>query len=325
MSDDHKIAVVDIGGTHARFAIAHMTGNDAITLEDVVKMRVDEHASLRLAWEVYANQIGQRLPKEGAIALAAPVHNDVMQLTNARWIIRPSLLSTDLKLNRITLVNDFSAAAHAIAGMERESFKHISGPHNSLNGDGLTSVIGPGTGLGVAHLRRDNGDYRVTQTEGGHIDFAPLDVLEDKILSNLRQQHQRVSVERIVSGPGLKNIYQALADMKGLEPEKMDDQELWQKASNSDDQLAAAALDRFCMCFGAVAGDLVLAQGSNNLVITGGLASRFQERLLTSRFQQRFVAKGRFQSHMENIGVYLAADDNLGLKGAAAAFIQEHQ
>ncbi|MEP2990459.1 MAG: glucokinase [Parasphingorhabdus sp.] len=325
MSDDQKIAVVDIGGTHARFAIAHMAEIDAITVKDVIKMRVDKHASLQLAWEAYADQIGQRLPKEGAIALAAPIHNDVMQLTNSSWIIQPSLLSSDMKLDRFTLVNDFGAAAHAIAGMEQKSFTHICGPQNPLNGDGLISVVGPGTGLGVAHLQRNEVGYRVTQTEGGHIDFAPLDILEDKILNNLRQQYQRVSVERVVSGPGLQNIYQSLADLEGLEPKRMSDQELWQNASNADDPLAAAALGRFCMCFGAIAGDLVLAQGANNLVITGGLASRFGERLLTSGFQHRFVAKGRFQSHMENIGVYLAADDDLGLKGAAAAFIQEHQ
>ena len=324
MGEASEVVVADIGGTHARFAIAKIEEKKPITLNEIVKMRVSEHASLQLAWEAYGQRLERPLPRNGSIAVAGPVGKDVMQLTNSSWMLRPANLADSLKVDRCTLVNDFGAAAHSVAQLNASSFQHICGPNDTLLNDGIVSVIGPGTGLGVAYLRRASGDYDVTQTEGGHIDFAPLDTVEDGLLAGLRNQHRRVSVERIASGPGLQNIYAHLAKLEGKTIAPIPDHQLWKEACDADNALAAAALDRFCMSFGSISGDIALAHGAQNLVITGGLAARIGAKLTTSGFQERFAAKGRFQSHMKAIGVYLLSDDDLGLQGAAAAFAREH-
>jgi glucokinase len=186
-------------------------------------------------------------------------------------------------------------------------------------------VVGPGTGLGVAHLWRDGaGHYRVQATEGGHIDFAPLDEIEDAILVRLRQRHRRVSVERVVSGPGLVDIHEVLASLEGRAVPPRDDKALWQAGLDGSDSLAAAAVDRFCMALGAVAGDLALAQGASGVVVAGGLGFRIKDTLLRSDFAGRFCAKGRFAGMMAAMPVKLITHPQPGLLGAAAAFTMEH-
>ena len=189
---------------------------------------------------------------------------------------------------------------------------------------GVISVVGPGTGLGAAHVLRTGGDYFVNETEGGHIDFAPLDHVEDRLLAQLRKAHTRVSAERVVSGPGLQTIYRVLAQLEDEPVRDLDDKELWQLALSGQDSLAAAAFDRFCLCLGGYAGDLALAQGAKGVVMAGGLGNRIAEKLPSSGFRQRFVAKGRFQSMMERIPVKQLRHEEPGLLGAAAAFLKEH-
>ncbi len=189
----------------------------------------------------------------------------------------------------------------------------------------MISIVGPGTGLGVAQLLRAGGHDHVVETEGGHVDFAPLDSLEDRILAWLRRRHGRVSVERIVSGPGLANLYQALAEIEGREPRPGDEKALWQAALAGADGLAAAALDRFCLALGAFAGDVALAQGAHAVAIGGGLGLRLAGHLPGSGFRDRFVAKGRFERRMEAIPVKIITYAQPGLFGAAAAFAAEHE
>ena len=181
-------------------------------------------------------------------------------------------------------------------------------------------MLGPGTGLGVAQLIRGEGGYRVVETEGGHIDFAPLDSLEDRVLAELRARYRRVSVERIASGPGLANLYGALAVVEGRAASFLDERALWAAAIAREDPLAAAALDRFCLSLGSIAGDIALAQGAEAVVIGGGLGQRLAEQLPHSGFADRFVAKGRFERRMAEMPVKLVTHPQPGLFGAAAAF-----
>ncbi|HSJ79185.1 MAG TPA: glucokinase, partial [Erythrobacter sp.] len=190
---------------------------------------------------------------------------------------------------------------------------------------GTVSVIGPGTGLGVAHFYRYAGGYHVQATEGGHIDFAPLDSIEDAILARLRRRHNRESVERVVAGPGIDDIYQALAAIEHRSVTERDAIEIWTLGTSGEDSLAAAAVDRFCLSLGSVAGDLALAQGGfAGVVIAGGLGYRIRESLLASGFAARFKAKGRFETLMAGIPVKLIVHPQPGLFGAAAAFASEH-
>ncbi len=320
-----QIVAIDIGGTHARFSMAQIGDDGAIALDEPVTLQTRDHASFQTAWERFAELQGGTLPRAVAIAIAGPVGGDVIRFTNNPWIIRPEKICEKLDVDRFTLVNDFEAVAHAVAGASDDEFLHLSGPDHPLPRAGMLSVIGPGTGLGVAQLWRDgSGSYRVHATEGGHIDFAPIDVIDDAILARLRQRHRRVSAERVVSGPGIVDIYHALAALEGKAVAEVNDRTLWERGVMGSDSLAAAAVDRFCLSLGSIAGDIALAQGACGVVIAGGLGYRIRETLIGSGFAGRFAAKGRFETMMSAIPVKLIAQPQPGLYGAVAAFIQEY-
>jgi glucokinase len=321
------IVSVDIGGTHARFALAKVAHGRVLELGDAVTLKTAEHASFQTAWEEFGRiqGLGQStpLPKAAAIAIAAPVKGDVIKLTNNPWIIRPAMVPEKLNVDDYVIVNDFEAVGHAVAQAGPEYFIHLSGPDNPLSDTGTISVVGPGTGLGVAHVGRYGGRYYVQPTEGGHIDFAPLDSIEDAVLARLRKRYRRVSVERIVSGPGLIEIYETLAAIEGRAVQSLDDKSLWQLGTLGQDSLAAAAVDRFCLSLGSVAGDIALAQGGfAGVVIAGGLGLRIKDTLVKSGFAERFTAKGRFEGLMSGIPVKLITHPQPGLFGAAAAYAQ---
>ncbi len=319
-----RLVTVDIGGTHARFALAEIAADGTIALGEPATLHTKDHASFQTAWEDFAAQQGGTLPDAVAIAVAGPVGGEVIQFTNNPWILRPALIPEKLGVERFTLVNDFGAVGHAVARAEAEHFVHLTGPDASLPAEGTISIVGPGTGLGVAHLWRDGASYRVQATEGGHTDFAPVDTIEDAILARLRQRYRRVSVERVVSGPGIVDIYEALAGMEGRAIQRLDDRTIWSKGTSGEDSLAAAAVDRFCLSLGSVAGDIALAQGASGVVIAGGLGLRIKDTLLRSGFAERFRAKGRFEALMAALPVKLITHPQPGLFGAAAAFAKEH-
>jgi glucokinase len=319
-----EIVAIDIGGTHARFALAEVAEGRVHRLGEVCTLRTAEHASLQTAWEAFSAAAGRSLPNAAGIAVAGPVQGEVLKLTNNPWVIRPASLPSRLGAERYTVVNDFGAVAHAVAQLGDEHFSHLCGPERPLPEAGVISIVGPGTGLGVAQLLRRAGDYHVIETEGGHIDFAPLDSLDDRILAQLRLRHRRVSVERVASGMGLTNLYEALASIEGRDIRLRDEKALWQSAMAGEDSLAAAAFDRFCLSLGAVAGDIALAQGAQAVVIGGGLGLRLAGHLPRSGFRDRFIAKGRFERRMDDMPVKIVTHAQPGLFGAAAAFAAEH-
>lgn len=319
-----EVVAVDIGGTHARFAIAEVADGKVVSLGKEITQKTAEHASLQLAWQDFGAQLGRALPKAAAIAVASPVGGEVIKLTNNPWIIRPALIPERLGADTWTIVNDFGAVAHAVAQLPDEDFEHICGPEQALARNGVTAICGPGTGLGVAGVLHAHGSYHVLQTEGGHRDFAPLDGFEDAMLKRLRKSFNRVSCERVCSGPGIVAIYETLAEIEGQAIRRLDDKTIWTLAFEGSDGLALAALDRFVLSLGAFAGDLALTQGANGVVIAGGLGLRLRDHFGRSGFAERFVAKGRFQQMMANIPVKLITHPQPGLYGAAAAFAQEH-
>ncbi len=317
------VVAVDIGGTHARFAVAEVSEGRVVSLGEACTLKTAEHASLQTAWEDFGRQLGRPLPRAAAIAVAGPVQGEVLKLTNNPWVIRPALIPEKLGVDDYALVNDFGAVAHAVAQLGNERFRNICGPDRALPDEGVISIVGPGTGLGVAQLLRREGRYHVIETEGGHIDFAPLDSLEDQILAHLRKRYRRVSVERVASGQGLTNIYEVLAAIEGRETQYRDEKQLWTAALAGEDSLAAAALDRFCLALGAAAGDIALAQGASAVVIAGGVGMRVANHLPRSGFRDRFIAKGRFERMMDEMPVKLITHEQPGLFGAAAAFAEQ--
>ena len=319
------IVAVDIGGTHARFALAEVDAGKVINLGEAVTLKTAEHASFQTAWQEFQRINGAPLPPATAIAIAGPVDADVIKLTNNPWIIRRSMVCEKLNVDTFVIVNDFGAVGHAVAQAGPEHFHHLTGPDQAFAPEGTLSIIGPGTGLGVAHVARSGGAYHVQATEGGHIDFAPLDAIEDAVLARLRKRYRRVSIERVVSGPGLVDLYETLAAIEGRAVQQYDDKTLWQMGMSGEDSLAAAAVDRFCLSLGSVAGDITLAQGGfAGVVIAGGLGLRIKDSLVRSGFAERFRAKGRFEGLMASIPVKLITHPQPGLFGAAAAYAQQY-
>ena len=317
------LVVLDIGGTHARFARATLDGA-RVAIGPVETLRTSDYASLQTAWAAYAERADAPLPPRAAIAIAAPVTGDVVRMTNNSWVLETRALDRQLGLEQVTLLNDFGAVAHAVAGAASEDFVHLCGPETDLPERGTISVIGPGTGLGVAHFRRDHTGTSVTATEGGHVDFAPVDAVDDRILADLRAQHRRVSTERVHSGPGIVPIYRALAATEHRDAPLADDRAIWEAGLADNDRLASMAVDRFCQSLGSVAGDYALAHGAEGVAIAGGLGLRLKDRLPRSGFAERFRFKGRYEALMAALPVKLITLDQPGLIGAAHAFRQEH-
>lgn len=323
-----ELIAVDIGGTNARFARAEVSGSGAVTLGQVRTLKTDDYVSLQTAWDAYGALEGGDLPPAAAIAIAGPVTGVVVRMTNNSWSFRLAALPAQLKVEKLTVINDFGAVAHAAARAPDSEFLHLAGPEEPLPATGTISVIGPGTGLGVAHFHRFassfGGGYHVQATEGGHVDFAPVDAIDDAMLLRLRKRHRRVSVERIVSGPGIVAIHEALAAYEGRPVEELEDMAIWHAGLENRDNLAVAAVERFCQSLGSVAGDYALAHGAAGVVIAGGLGQRLRDLLPSSGFAERFRFKGRYEQMMAGIPVKLITLAEPGLYGAAAAFAAEH-
>jgi len=310
-----KIIAADIGGTHARFAIAEVA-DGRCELGEPVTLKSADFDGLEAAWEALPARFGHDLPDAAAIAVAAPIEGEVLAFVNNDWKIRSAGLAGRLGLEKLLLLNDFGAMAHGVAALGHEWTEPLFGPDTPLPGDHPVSVIGPGTGLGSAILLRRGGRVDVVETEAAHVAFAPLDAAEEAMMPALRRMYGRISNERLVSGPGLAAIRSA------LDPDAvpMSDADLWAAALADDD----AAFDRFAMIYGAVAGDIALAHGAMGVAIVGGLSNRAKARLRASGFHARFTDKGRYAARMQRIPVRLVTHTHTGLIGAAAAFGQTY-
>ncbi|WP_294536876.1 glucokinase [uncultured Rhodoblastus sp.] len=314
-----EIVVADIGGTHARFALARIAGGRVAALGDAATLKVSDYPDLPAAWRAFAARLGREPPPRACFAVACPVRGEVLKFTNNPWVFRPGELAGELGIDELVLVNDFGAVAHAVAETDPQELIHIAGPRRPPPRPGIVSIIGPGTGLGVALLLFDRHGHRVVETEGGHAEFAPLDDFEAALALRLRQSFGRVSIERVISGSGLAQIRAAMPHAENAAL-FADDRDLWAAAISGDDLLARAALERFCLCLGAAAGDIALTHGAGAIVLGGGLPPRIKDFLRGPGFAQRLVAKGRYAETMADLPVWLIAHEQPGLFGAAAAF-----
>jgi glucokinase len=315
-----RIVAGDIGGTHARVAIAELAEGQRPKLGAMGRYRTSEHEGLTSAWRAFARDQGGTLPKAASLGLAGPVDGGPIRFMNSPWVVDPRSIAGELGLERVTLLNDYGAVAHAVSILGPDELEPVSGPGGDLPAEGVTTVLGPGTGLGVAMLVRRRGRIEVIETEASHIGFAPLNEDEQSIAEYLAELYGRASVERIVSGPGLIDLYHHFG---GGEWDVGDSGGLWSAAIEGKDPIATQALDAFVKCFGSAAGDIALAHGANAMVITGGLANRIADTLRSPLFKGRYIAKGRYRERMERVRVRLATIGEPGLLGAAVAYQRE--
>ncbi len=312
-----ELVAADIGGTHARFALARAENGRLLELGEALTLKTADYPGIVEAWQAFADHLGRRLPSSAAIAFAYPVECDLPQLTNMPWTIDRRTLAQELSIGQYLILNDFAAIGHAIVATSPSHLLHITGPDVPLPENGVISIVGPGTGLGVGLVVQGDVGYQVIASEGGNMDFAPHDDLDDRLMAVLRRRYGHVSFERLVSGPALRDIYAVIAG--GGVPYDQDG-DLWKAALEGSDAIATASLERFCLCLGAFAGNVALAHGAKGIVLAGGLGLRLREYLPASGFAERLVAKGEYRSILEQLPVKLITHPEPGLLGAAAAF-----
>jgi glucokinase len=304
--------VGDIGGTHARFALSD---GDAVIREPRTYNNRD-FTSLEEVIESYFRETGAPRPGGVVLAVAGPVTDGAIKFTNLDWKISEERLRREAGFGGALLINDFAAQARGAPRIPPQGLRRI-GPETPGDPTGTLAVMGPGTGFGVAALARDSGIEIVLSTEGGHAGFAPTDELEMDIWRWFVRRRPRVSIERVLSGPGLYELYCALADVRG-EPAGLPNQIEVQTAAKAGDKLANETLDRFCMILGSSVGDIALGLGARGGVyVTGGVAQALAERLNGGGFRGRFEAKGRFEAYMRAIPTWLIVEPYTALIGAA--------
>jgi glucokinase len=241
-------------------------------------------------------------------------------MTNLGWRFSASDLSEELGIRRIHIVNDFEAIAYSVPRLGREDLRDVGSIEHIPRRDRETvAIVGPGTGLGVGGFVRARKEFIPLAGEGGHIGFAPFDDVETEVLKQLRRRYDRVSAERILSGPGLVNLHDALSAVQGQSRESPDAHEITARALEDANSFCAQVLSRFCAILGSVVGDVALVMGARDgALLAGGILPAVADFLMGSPFRSRFEAKGRFQAYMKNIPTRLIVQDNAGLMGAAS-------
>lgn len=305
--------VADIGATNARFGLVGEAG--AISRERVAA--VSQYASLAEAIEDYLRLENGERPVEAALAVAAPVCGDAVTFTNHPWSFSIEGLRARLKLERLRVVNDFVANALAIPHLAESDRVQIG--RGAPCAGAPIGIIGPGSGLGVSALIGEGARATPLEAEGGHVTMAPANDEESAVLDLLRARFGHVSAERVLSGPGLVNLYEALCALSGASappfaPAQIADPTVWEA-----DPLTREAVLMFCAMLGTVAGNLALTLGARGGVyIAGGIVPKLGDFFARSGFRARFEEKGRFRGYLAQIPTYVILRPMTALLGAAA-------
>ena len=314
--------VGDIGGTNARFALVEFDGPDARLIEPTAYKGAD-YKTAEDAIEDYLAKVGVRHPDHAVVAVAGPIEHGSVHMTNIDWRISEDSLRRAGGFRSARLINDFTAQALAAPRLSPKDLRQI-GPLPT-SGEGDLAILGPGTGFGAAGMVRRHGTALPLTTEGGHIAFAPTDEIEIEILRVLTKMFGRVSVERILSGPGMEDLHVALAQAEGRKVDALLAKQITERAVEGCTD-SVATVTRFCAILGSTAGDLALALGARGGVfIAGGIGPRIIDLLETGPFRARFEAKGRFVDYMKAIPTHVILHPHTALIGAAVAMTPEGQ
>jgi len=319
----------DIGGTNTRLALVEATtGEMVIAAEKTFPSR--ERTSLEAA-------IGEFLSFHScdltgaSFGIAGPVRNGRCEATNLPWVVDAKAVAKRLRLKRVGLINDLEANAYGLAVLQNKDFVILN--QGARNARGNKAIISAGTGLGEAGMYWDGEIHRPFASEGGHVDFAPRNQLEMELLDYSLNHFRRVSYERLVSGPGLVNVYSFLRDTgKGEEPAWLAEQMrhgdpapiISQNALEGKSPLCLRALDLFVSIYGAEAGNLALTlMATGGVYLGGGIAPKIVSKLKDPEFMNAFTAKGRMRPLLQDIPVKVIMNPKTALLGAARHAVLE--
>lgn len=304
----------DVGGTNARFALADLADPARPEIRALDHLPSADYDSLEAAIAAYLKKTGTAPPPVAVLAVAGPVSDGEVALTNLSWKTSERALAK-LGFKRAHLVNDFRALAAAADSLGDGDLELI-GPDLAREADATIAIVGAGTGFGSSALVKGHSKSIALAGEGGHIGFSPEDDTEIEILKILSKRFGRVSIERIVSGPGLVNLYEALCEIEGTKPEFSEPPQILDAADKS--KIAHAAVERFCAIFGAAAGDIALAFGARGgVLLAGGLSEATVKFLKAGAFRARFENKGRLAHLVRAIPTHLIRHEEAALLGCA--------
>lgn len=310
--------IADIGGTNARFALCAQGGEPRETRV----LPCADYPGLAEATAAYLSQVASpRKPTVGAFAVASPVTSDLVAMTNHPWRFSIEATRAVLGLDMLRVVNDFVAVALCVPRLQADHRVQVGG--GMAVAEAPVAVLGPGTGLGVALLMPCAGRLHPIPTEGGHVTMAAADDEEGAVLSVLRRRFGHISAERVLSGPGLVNIYAALAALANVDACAVEPADVTEGAVSGRDTLSARTLDMFLAMLGTTAGNLALTTGAmGGVYVAGGIVPRMVDHVGSSSFRARFEDKGRFRDYNSRIPTYLITHPYpafLGLSGLLEA------
>jgi glucokinase len=322
MDQDTAVLVADVGGTNARLAIAQANADlTTVAISAFQSLRGADYADLPSLIDSYLQTLDVPRPQQACLAIAGPIQGEVGTLTNTGWKADTRALAQRFQFRSVKLFNDFAALAYSVPYLQADELVEVHAAPTPPQGP--ISVIGPGTGFGVALLVPESGQgWRVVATEGGHRSFAPTTRRELQLYERLGGFEKHLSAENLLSGAGIATIYQALAVISGHSAQALEPDQISRRALDGDDPLCVETIALFCDILGSVAGDTALIQGgTGGVYLGGGILPKIQPLLLKSRFYARFHAKGVMSPYLERIPVWLINSAHAALKGAALWFL----
>jgi glucokinase len=306
--------VGDVGATNARFGLM----SPQRELLDTRTLAVADHPTIADAIATYLAQRGALpMPQQGAIAIASAVTGDRIAMTNHPWSFSISALRSQLGFDRLEIINDFTALALALPHLAREHRLQVGGGAPAVQAP--LGVLGPGSGLGVSGLIPAGSGWIALSGEGGHATMAPASDRESAVLDRMRRHFDHVSAERVLSGPGLVNLYNTLAALDGVPSQGYTAAQITDPEIGAVDPICTETVSLFCAMLGTMAANLALTLGARGgIYIGGGIVPRFDQRFAQSPFRGRFEAKGRFSAYLAAIPTYVVTHPLPAFLGCAA-------
>jgi len=316
--DTYPRLLGDIGGTNARFALL---SHPNAAISDMRSLSASAFPGPAEAINAYLAKTGGVRARVAAFGIANPIDGDRVEMTNHTWSFSIEALRRQLDLQHLLVINDFTALALSLPYLPADELHQVGGGTRQMALP--IAVLGAGTGLGVSGLLPAGERYLPLAGEGGHVTLAATTAEEAAVIEQLRTTFVHVSAERLLSGPGLVNLYDALARVRQQPVASVDAATITHAALASSDTLAVDTLNMFCALLGTVAGNLALTLGAKGGVfIGGGIVPRLGKFFDRSPFRQRFEDKGRFRAYLAGIPVFVIHAPYPAISGAAVALAQ---
>ena len=311
----NKRLVADVGGTNTRIALWDEDLSEFRALQTFVNRDYQQFEDVIAHW---LDQLTEPAPETGCIAIAAVPADGRVEMSNMSWSFSQSDLAQRFGLARFNCINDFAAIAHALPFL-KASDRHVL--HRGQPGsNGKLAAVGPGTGLGGSSIEQLDGNFHVTACEPGHTGLSPASELEIELFRLLLTRHGSIYAELLTSGPGLQRLYDALCELRGLQPSAISPAQVSASALRGDDQQSLDALGLFCALLGSACGDFVVANGNyGGLFLAGGIVPDMIPFLEASDFHRRLCDKGAMKAHLQKLPVFVITAAQPGLIGAARA------